>query len=79
MKLVIGERWIRGGAEYREEITVNGLESIDDDFENGTTVVPIDGDSGVEVTVENSMGASYDKVVPLRELVGDYSRGETAL
>jgi hypothetical protein len=75
MKLVIGERWFRGGDEYRERLTVEGLEAIEDEkFETGTVVVPINGDSGVKVTVENTMGGRYEKTIPLRELVGDYKR-----
>lgn len=79
MKLVIGEQWSRGGEHYHEILTVRGIEEIDEDFENGTVVLPTDGDSKVEVTVENQLTPPYNRSLPLRELVNDFNRGEAVL
>jgi hypothetical protein len=79
MKLVIGERWFKDGGSYREQLTVTGIEEIDEDFEVGTTVVPTDGESGVEVSVKNSMGAEYERTMKLCDFVANYNRGEVLL
>lgn len=77
MKLEIGETWHREGDGYVEELTVEGLESIDDQIPEGETVLPKNGDSLIEVRIINSVSEDFHyHEIPLRNLVDKWEQGE---
>jgi hypothetical protein len=77
MKLVISEKWHKNGEEYYEELTVRGLESIEEELPNGEVVVPKDGDSFIEVSMTNDItGQVFDYSMRLRDIVEHWERGE---
>lgn len=77
MKLEIGEKWNNEGEKYVEELTVEGLQSIDEPIAKGETVLPKDGDSVIEVRIINNIsGKFFTTTVTLRELVDRFEKGE---
>lgn len=77
MKLTIGEKWHKVEDEFCEELTVTGLESIEDEIPTGEVVLPKDGDSYIEVRVINSVSAEFFTTkTKLKHLNENWERGE---
>lgn len=77
MILTIGEKYHREGNGYTEELTVTGLDSIDDPLDQGEIVVPENGDSLIEARVINDITANhFTTTVKLRDLVNNWQEGE---
>lgn len=77
MKLTIGAKWHKEGEMYHEELTIRGLDSIDEPLADGEVVLPRDGDSFVEVTIQNDItGQVYDYSMRLRDIVENWEKGE---
>lgn len=77
MKLTIGETWHREREEYVEELRVDGLQSIEGPIPDGEDVVPIDGDSIIEVRMINNISAEFFTTeMTLRQLNNQWERGE---
>jgi hypothetical protein len=75
--LTIGEKYHREGNGYTEELTVTGLDSIDDPLDQGEIVVPENGDSLIEARVINDITANhFTTTVKLRDLVNNWQEGE---
>jgi hypothetical protein len=80
MKLTIGEKWHREETEYIEEMTIEGLASIEDQLPNGEVVLPKNGDSKVKVRIINSVTANFFTTeVKLRAIVNNWERGEAPI
>jgi len=77
MKLEIGEKWNNECDLYVEELTVEGLKSIDDQIPKGETVLPINGNSKVQVRIINNVRERFfTTTITLRELVDRFEKGE---
>lgn len=80
MKLTIGERWHREGQGYVEELTVEGLQSIDHPLPNGREVVPKDGESIIEVRIINSISEEFHfHKISLQNLNKSWERDEASI
>lgn len=77
MKLTVGEKWHKERDEYTEELTVEGLDSIDGPMANGKMVLPENGDSLIEVRIINDITAKFFVTeIRLKNLVQNWERGE---
>ena len=77
MKLTIGEKWHKERDEYTEELTVEGLDSIDTPIAKGEVVLPENGESLIEIRIVNDITAKFFTTeIRLKHLVQDWERGE---
>jgi len=77
MKLTIGAKWHKEGKGYYEELTIEGLEAISRNLDNGKVVIPESPDSFINVEITNDITAQiYYQSFRLRDLVNNWERGE---
>jgi hypothetical protein len=77
MKLTVGETWHKEKENYREQLTVEGLDSIDNFTPKGDVVVPRGPNSHIEVRIINDISAKfYNTTIKLKHLVNQWERGE---
>ena len=80
MKLTIGDHYHRHGNSYIEQLTIEGLDSINEPIPKGETVVPKNGDSHIEVRVINDItGEFFHTTITLRNLANRWKKGKAPI